>query len=103
MDADTINDTIDNLEDIGEDIAEKYLINIALTTILGTTTGPFAFILKPLIVKLLEVTAFALLRYIKRKAQKRIDIIEGKMIIKEVNLAVENGDEEDYIIAIEKY
>ncbi|MCK5884214.1 MAG: hypothetical protein KAG61_11030 [Bacteriovoracaceae bacterium] len=103
MNADDINGTIDNLEDIAEDVAEKYLLNIALMAVLGTTTGPFAFILRPLIIKILELTAFKFLKYVKRKAQKRIDIIEGKMIIRDVNKAVEDGDENDYIIAIGKY
>jgi hypothetical protein len=46
---------------------------------------------------------FRFTKYIKRKGQKRIDIIEGQLIIRQVNQAVEDEDEDAYIVAIGKY
>lgn len=103
MDADSINNSIDNVFDVSEKLAEKYLLDVALNSILGVTTGFFARLLTPIIKKILEKTAFEFLRYLKRKGQKRIDIIEGKMIIREVADAVQNSNEQDYIIGISKY
>lgn len=100
MDADKINEKIDNLYDVSEDVAEDYLIDVALMAVLGATTGFFASIAKIFIKKILDVTAFPFLRFLKRKGQKKIDIIEGNLIIREIKEAKDEQNHEAYVIAI---
>lgn len=102
MDADKINEGIDDIYDASEEQLEKFLVGYVLAHF-GIVGGVLSVVLKPIIRKVIGLTVFKLTDYIKRKGQKQIDIIEGKLIIREVNQAVEDKDEEAYIVAIGKY
>lgn len=102
MDADDINDAIENVYDIGEDRLEDYLLGLVLGSF-GVVGGFLAIALTPIIRKVIKLTVFRFTKYIKRKGQKRIDIIEGQLIVREVDQAVEAEDEDAYVIAIGEY
>lgn len=103
MDADKINDIIDNAVDIGDKVLVKFLLQKALISIIGTTTGPWAFVISFIIRKVLDATVGEIILMVKREGQYQIDIAEGKMIIKKTQQAVEDGNENDYIDAIGEY
>lgn len=103
MSADSINDTIDKLYNVSEGVARDFLLEKALLAFLGTTTGFFAMILTPIVKMILEATAFKLLREVKRNVQMVVDIIDGHIVIRRVEDAIANNDEQAYIDAVSDY
>lgn len=103
MDADAINDITDDIYNASEDVVQNILIDKALLAVLGVSTGFFARLLTIIIKKVLDVTAFKLLRMLKREGQMVVDVIEGDIICRRVDQAVEDNDEEAFISAISDY
>lgn len=101
--ADQVNDGIDTVYNLSEDAAKNKLLLLALSAIGIPTGGVLAAIVTPIIIKILDKTAFKFLRFLKREQQTEIDIVEGELIIRKVDLAVEQGDEAAYVDAISQY
>ena len=103
MSADTINDSLENISNATSDQVSRFLTNYVLTTLLVPTTGFWYMLIKPLVGKVIDIVVSKLFQETTLGIQKQVDIIEGSLIIKEVNKAVEDQDEDAYIDAIGKY
>lgn len=91
--ADIINDVIDGVTDKGIDVVEQVLVNKALLAILGTIAGPWAAILTPIIKLVLRKSGiYQALRLGKRKMQLAVDIIDGHIVLRRMDKALESGD-----------
>ena len=103
MDADAINDSLENISNATSEQLSKFLTNYVLTTLLVSVTGFWGMLLKPIVGKIVDIAVSKLFEEATLSTQKQVDVVDGVIIIKAVNQAVEDHNEDDYIDAIGQY
>lgn len=93
--------TIDKLQNISKEFAIDFMVDKILISWLKVSSGPLAFILRPLAKKACEVVIGGGIDYAATEVKYYLDKQNGKIIVKAIYKASQEGNEDDWNDAVD--